>query len=108
MLTAGEPELEARARGMRDRLRDAGHAAELLRATARVGGGALPLLELEGPVCAVDPGPVGLDELARRLRAAPRPVVGRAREGWLLLDPRTLDDHEAALAADAVREALER
>jgi L-seryl-tRNA(Ser) seleniumtransferase len=108
MLTAGEPELEARARRMRDRLREAGHAAELLRASARVGGGALPLLELEGPVCAVDPGPVGLDELARRLRAAPRPVVGRAREGWLLLDPRTLDDHEAALAADAVREALER
>jgi L-seryl-tRNA(Ser) seleniumtransferase len=57
-------------------------------------------------VCAVDPGAVGLDELARRLRAADPPVVARAREGWLLLDPRTLDDAEARAAAGAVADAL--
>jgi hypothetical protein len=34
--------------------------------------------------------------------------VGRAREGWLLLDPRTLDDAEAEVAALAVVRALER
>jgi hypothetical protein len=33
-------------------------------------------------------------------------VVCRAREGWLLLDPRTLDDTEAELAARAVAAAL--
>jgi L-seryl-tRNA(Ser) seleniumtransferase len=87
---------------MRDRIAAAGVDARVIDATARVGGGALPLLELEGPVCAVDPGATGLDELARRLRAADPPVIARAREGWLLLDPRTLDDEGAGLAAAAV------
>jgi L-seryl-tRNA(Ser) seleniumtransferase len=67
----------------------------------------LPLLELEGPVCAVDPGALGADELARRLRAGDPPVVGRTRDGWLLLDPRTLTDSEAQVAAAAVVKALD-
>jgi L-seryl-tRNA(Ser) seleniumtransferase len=80
--------------------------ARVIRASAKVGGGALPLLELEGPVCAVDPGALGADELARRLRAADPPVVGRTRDGWVLLDPRTLTDDEAAVAASVVAAAL--
>ena len=108
MLSAARPELEARAERMRERLAGGGVAAEVLRAAAKVGGGALPLLELEGPVCAVDPAPLTLDELARRLRAGEPPVIGRAREGWLLLDPRTLDDGEADAAAAAVIRARER
>jgi L-seryl-tRNA(Ser) seleniumtransferase len=102
MLRAGEPELRARA----DRMAELLPSARVVEAAAKVGGGALPLLELRGPVCAVDPGEIGLDELARRLRAGDPPVVGRAREGWLLLDPRTLDDAEAEAAARAVAAAL--
>ena len=108
MLSAAEPELRARAERMRDLLAGRGVAAEVLRAAAKVGGGALPLLELEGPVCAVDPAPVALDELACRLRGHEPPVIGRAREGRLLLDPRTLDDAEAGVAALAVARALAR
>ena len=78
----------------------------MIRATAKVGGGALPLLELEGPVCAVDPGEFSLDELTRRLRTADPPVVGRAHEGWLLLDPRTMSDEETGVAATTVAAAL--
>jgi L-seryl-tRNA(Ser) seleniumtransferase len=103
MLVAGESELRARAERMRAAV---GDGADVIRAVARVGGGALPLLELEGPVCAVDPGPRGADELARRLRAADPPVVGRVRDGWLLLDPRTLGDADADSAAAAVVAAL--
>jgi L-seryl-tRNA(Ser) seleniumtransferase len=103
MLVAGEAELQGRAEAMAARI----EGARLIRASAKVGGGALPLLELEGPVCAVDPGPPGADELARRLRAADPPVVGRTRDGWLLLDPRTLTDDEARLAAEAVVKALD-
>ncbi len=102
MLTAGEEELRARAERMRDELAAAGVDAQVITAEALVGGGALPLLELSGPVCAVDPGAVGLDELAARLRAGDPPLVGRARQGWLLLDPRTLDDEEAAGAVSGV------
>jgi L-seryl-tRNA(Ser) seleniumtransferase len=106
MLTAGEDELAARAEFMTSTLAEAGVDAQVIRAEAKVGGGALPLLELAGPVCAVDPAPLSLDELARRLRAGDPPVVGRARQGWLLLDPRTLDDAEAGAAASGVIAAL--
>jgi L-seryl-tRNA(Ser) seleniumtransferase len=101
MLVAGEAELQARAEAMAAAI----GGARVIRAAAKVGGGALPLLELEGPVCAVDPGNLGADELARRLRASAPAVVGRTREGWLLLDPRTLTDDEARLAATAVAAA---
>jgi L-seryl-tRNA(Ser) seleniumtransferase len=109
---AGETELQGRAEAMAARIGEARGAvdrtrARVIGASAKVGGGALPLLELEGPVCAVDPGEVGADELARRLRASDPPVIGRTRDGWLLLDPRTLTDDEARLAADAVVKALD-
>jgi L-seryl-tRNA(Ser) seleniumtransferase len=105
MLVAGDAELQARAEAMAAAIGAAGRA-RVIRATAKVGGGALPLLELEGPVCAVDPGEVGADGLARRLRMSDPPVVGRTRDGWLLLDPRTLTDDESELAAQAVVDAL--
>jgi L-seryl-tRNA(Ser) seleniumtransferase len=103
MLAAGEEELTGRAEAMHAAI---GDSARVVEAAGKVGGGALPLLELRGPVCAVDPGELGLDELAARLRAGDPPVIGRAREGWLLLDPRTLDDEEAQRAARAVAAAL--
>jgi L-seryl-tRNA(Ser) seleniumtransferase len=82
---------------------------EVVEATARVGGGALPLTELPGPVVAV--GGMGGDRippdaLAARLRAGEPPVVGRIQDGRLLLDPRTLADDEVEPAARAVLAAL--
>ena len=106
MLSATESELEARAEALCDAIVNGGVDARVIRSSAKVGGGALPLLELEGPVCAIDPGDVGVDELASRLRAAAPPLIGRAREGWLLLDPRTLDDDGARAAAALVVAAM--
>jgi L-seryl-tRNA(Ser) seleniumtransferase len=103
MLRAAEAELGARAERM---VAAVGEGAALVRAAAKVGGGALPLLELEGPVVALDPGPAGADDLARVLRGHDPPVIGRIREGRVLLDPRTLTDAEADLAAAAAARAL--
>jgi L-seryl-tRNA(Ser) seleniumtransferase len=107
MLTTPEEELVRRAERMRSRLAEAGVTAAVIRASGRAGGGALPLVALEGPVCAVEPpAGVGVDVLARRLRAGDPPIVARSREGRLLLDPRTLQgDAEADAAAQAVGEA---
>jgi L-seryl-tRNA(Ser) seleniumtransferase len=58
--------------------------------TARVGGGAVPLLEIESFACALDGG----DALAASLRSADPPVVARVQEGRVLLDCRTLTDEE--------------
>jgi L-seryl-tRNA(Ser) seleniumtransferase len=106
MLTAAAEELDARAERMRAALEHAGAEATVERAHARAGGGSLPLLELEGPVCAVAPGALGLEALGARLRIGDPPVIARAAGGRLLLDPRTLDDEGADAAAAAVAAAL--
>jgi L-seryl-tRNA(Ser) seleniumtransferase len=106
MLAAEPEELRLRAEAMRSAMAGGGIEVEIVDSMAKVGGGALPLLELEGPVCAVDPSPLGVDELAARLHAGEPPLVGRVRRGRLLLDPRTLSDAEAGPAAEAVIAAL--
>ncbi|HWM09253.1 MAG TPA: L-seryl-tRNA(Sec) selenium transferase [Solirubrobacteraceae bacterium] len=94
MLTADEETLRARA----ERLA-AAVGGEVVPAVARVGGGALPLLELPGPAVAVPGRP---DDVAARLRSAEPPVIGRIEDGRLLLDPRTLADDEVPLVARAL------
>jgi L-seryl-tRNA(Ser) seleniumtransferase len=97
MLDADEATLRDRAQ----RLAAAIGRADVVPAVARVGGGALPLLELPGPVVAVSVPGVSPDDLATRLRDADQPVVGRIEEDRLLLDPRTLTDDEIPLVARA-------
>jgi len=63
---------------------------------ARVGGGAMPLVELESWACAVE------EELAAALRACQPPVIAVVRDGATLLDCRTLTDSEAAEVAASV------
>jgi L-seryl-tRNA(Ser) seleniumtransferase len=102
MLDAPAEALETRAERIRAGI---GGAAEVIGTVARVGGGALPLLELEGPAVAIvareDP-----SRVADKLRASDPPVLGRIHDGRLLLDPRTLSDGDAELVIAAVRLAL--
>jgi L-seryl-tRNA(Ser) seleniumtransferase len=106
MLSATAEDLARRAAGLHDLLLAAGVAAEVVEATARAGGGALPTLELTGAVVAVDAGVSGPDALAAALREAEPPVIGRIANGRLLLDPRTMTDGEIRPAADSVASAL--
>ena len=87
---AGEPAERVRERAARLSERLGG---EVVATHARVGGGALPLLEIESWACAL----AGGEELAARLRAADPPVIARVQEGRVLLDCRTLSDAESDL-----------
>ena len=69
---------------------------EVEETVGRMGGGALPLAELPSFACAVE------ESLAAPLRDHIPAVVGRVRDGRLLLDCRTLDDPEADEVAAAV------
>jgi L-seryl-tRNA(Ser) seleniumtransferase len=60
---------------------------------ARVGGGAVPLLELPSFACALEGG----EALHTALRESDPPVVGVVREGRVLLDCRTLTDDQCLL-----------
>ena len=103
MIDAGEAELAARAERIAAAI---GVAAALGRESGAPGGGSLADVRLEGPVCEVDPGALGADGLLARLRAAEVPVVARIVRDRVVLDPRTMDDEEALVAAAAVRDAL--
>jgi L-seryl-tRNA(Ser) seleniumtransferase len=72
---------------------------EVEATVARVGGGALPLAELESWACALE------ESLAAPLREGEPPVIGIVRDGRLLLDCRTLTDAEADEVAAAVGRA---
>jgi L-seryl-tRNA(Ser) seleniumtransferase len=103
MLRADEGELAERARRMVDAI---GSAATVIRSASRAGGGSLPLMDLEGPVCAVEPGSGGAAALVGALRRGDPPVIARVEDGRVILDPRTMSDVEADAAAAAVREHL--
>ena len=64
---------------------------------ARVGGGALPLAELQSFACAVD------EALSGPLRSSEPPVIGIVRDGRLLLDCRTLADGDVDEVAASIR-----
>jgi L-seryl-tRNA(Ser) seleniumtransferase len=108
MLTASEEELQGRAERLCDAIRslDGNAGVSIDRSAGRVGGGALPLLELEGPVVKVKPSAAGLDRIQARLRANDPPLVARSSKGLLVLDPRTVADAEIEPAAAAVAAAL--
>ena len=94
---AGGPRGRAGRRAARPRA----WSAEVVRSTCAAGGGALPLLELEGPAVEVDPAPLAPDELARGcgwpiLRCSCGCAAGR-----LLLEVRTLTDARSAAEAAA-------
>jgi L-seryl-tRNA(Ser) seleniumtransferase len=99
MLTADEDVLGAKASRLQHAI---GAPATVIRSAAKVGGGALPLLELEGPVVAL----AGGQDVVAALRRFDPPVLARIQDGRVLLDPRTLADDEIEIVASAVRAAL--
>ena len=101
MLTVPPDVLRARA----ERLA-AATGGELVEAVARVGGGALPLVELPGPAVALGAPGADPQALAAALRAGDPPLLARIADGRVLADPRTLAADELDLAAAAVRAAL--
>ena len=96
MLEADPAVLQARAEQLATAI-----GGEVVQAVAKVGGGALPLLELEGPAVALHSG--SPDATAARLRDADPPVIARIQEGRVLLDPRTMADEEIAWVVAALR-----
>ncbi len=74
---------------------------------SRVGGGALPEEGLPSRAVAVAPQEISINELEKRLRGLPLPVIGRIENDWLLLDMRTVSDREVPHLAGCIRAALE-
>lgn len=80
----------------------------VIETASRVGGGALPLLELKGPAVRIETPDWEPTALAAALRSSDPPLVARISEGAVLLDPRTLSATELELAARVVTSVLPR
>jgi L-seryl-tRNA(Ser) seleniumtransferase len=101
MLAADPETLKSKAQQLADAT-----GGEVIEAVARAGGGALPLLELTGPVVALAPSADGPDALAARLRQHDPPLIARITDGRVVVDPRTLQgDDELDQAAAAINAA---
>ncbi len=80
---------------------------DVVKDVSKPGGGSLPRLELPTYCVSLRHTELSVDELARRLRNGDPPVVGRIKKDQLLLDMRTVRDHEVGLVAEAVRKAID-
>ncbi len=69
---------------------------------ARAGGGALPMADIPTVTVRFTPGAVSEVELQERLRLGEPSVVARVKEGALYVDPRTLQEGEDEMVADAI------
>ena len=86
-------------------------SVEVVECASRIGSGALPVDTLPSAGIALRPPPSGggrspgrssgrrVEELAAALRALPLPVIGRIREGALVLDLRCLERESDLLDA---------
>lgn len=108
MLGMSLTELCSRAESLAGRLRELEglDSVAVREDEAFVGGGSLPDQAMK--TCVVELAARGLSdaELAYRLRTGTPAVVGRLRDGKLVLDLRTVFPHQEELLVDAVRRAL--
>jgi L-seryl-tRNA(Ser) seleniumtransferase len=80
---------------------------EVVRDTSKAGGGSLPAAEFATFAVSIKPARLSLNELDERLRSCSPPVIGRIRENALLLDARTIRNHEVKTIVKAVGSALQ-
>jgi len=109
MLSRPAREIRARSERLAGLLREECGGALELRiedGVSRVGGGAAPLQEIPTALLALRPRALTAEAYEAALRTGRPPVIARVREGWLLLDLRTVGEDEETALAGALRAAL--
>jgi L-seryl-tRNA(Ser) seleniumtransferase len=109
MLTLDAAELDRLARSLSASLAPAlppTRPPALVAGESAVGGGAFPGTSLPTTLVAIDPGPLGADGLALRLRLGEPAVITRVADGKILLDARTLPAEAFDSIGIALRQAL--
>jgi L-seryl-tRNA(Ser) seleniumtransferase len=109
MITASVHEIENRAEQLKSLLAAKTENRlhpEVIAATARAGGGSLPLLELPSKCVAVRAPGLSAETLGTRLRQHKPPVIVRIEDDRILMDMRTLQHDELEIIATAITEIL--
>jgi L-seryl-tRNA(Ser) seleniumtransferase len=108
MLGAPLAQLHERAEALAPRLRDVDgvRSVSVTKGEAFVGGGSLPDQAMKTWVLEVEARDLGDAELAYRLRTGTPAVVGRVRNGKLVLDLRTVFPPQEDSLVEALRQAI--
>ncbi len=100
--------IRERARKLAAGLRRQGAAAAIsvVRDVSRAGGGSLPDASFDTFAVAIIPSDITVNDLEKRLRSGPLPVIARIREDALLLDARTIRGNDVQRLTKIVSAAL--
>jgi L-seryl-tRNA(Ser) seleniumtransferase len=110
MLTLSEEVLEKKAGQLAARLKKAGGGhmeIAVAKGTSRAGGGSLPLADLPTFCVRVGVPSISVNQLERLLRGSQPPIICRIEDDRLLLDVRTIDEHEYDIIAQAFESILQ-
>jgi L-seryl-tRNA(Ser) seleniumtransferase len=106
MLTQTSAVVQARAEALKAMIADhCGLTCSVLATSGYAGGGAMPMQALNSWGLCLDHPAGSAEDLARRLRTGPVPVIGRIERGQVILDLRTVADEALADLAQAIRHA---
>jgi len=103
MLSMARSELEVRTRHLAEALETPGLTGRVQEGPGVVGGGTYPGVELPGWILRVRIEGLSPQEAARRLRAAPLPIVCRREDDFLVLDLRTVPPEHDGTIAEALK-----
>jgi L-seryl-tRNA(Ser) seleniumtransferase len=106
MLALTSNDIEKRARDFIAKLFDGEHGgveATIIAGQSAVGGGSGPNTHPPTALIALKYASLNADDIERRLRLFPTPVIARIAEGFVLLDLRTVPNEDEAILLEAVR-----
>jgi len=109
MLTVSSEEIKKKAQRLSRKLRRGiGAAAQIniIKTTSKVGGGALPDLNLPSWGVMLAPVTMSINQLEKKLRVLPSPVIGRVESEQYLLDLRTVQDRDIDLLVEELGEVF--
>lgn len=101
MITKPREELEKKAADLQEMLFSCELAAdiEIVPCDSQIGGGALPLEKIPSVAVAICPHFISVDQLEKRMRSLPVPVIPRIADDRVLLDVRTIEEESFSVIA---------
>lgn len=81
---------------------------EIMNHNSRVGGGALPLLELPSKCISIEIEDLSANKIETMMRSNNPPVIGRIYENRFIMDLRTIQDHEITMIKDAFSKIISK
>lgn len=81
-------------------------AVDVVEDSSQSGGGSLPMVNFPTYTISIKPEAISVNQFEERLRNGGPPIIARIKEGFLIIDARTINDGEVALLVKGIKAAL--